>query len=455
MRADNPKTRRKGRRIGRSLNERGVALIIVVVAIAVLTAVATDFAYNSRVDLQLATNQRDEVRAYYLARSGLGLSRLLLKFQRQLDSMPLNIPGLSDIMGALGGGATGAAGAAGAAGTPAAPTSLNIQLWKMARVDCHMLRGLVKSDTSAPGELPIEGAKSRSGKFGFDEEFPEVAGQQEKKSFGGFEGCFLSTITDEEERINLARLDAPQLTAQPTVLALMQLLNDKRFAFLFETEDANRVKVNPQDVIVNIKDWIDEDTTGATLNLSGTGDVFQNGFADENYNYDRYNPRYKAKNGHFDSLDELYMVHGVNDRFMAAFGDRFTVYPDVNRNINVNTDDPLLLYLAVLAVSDPVHPDPRLQDPLFVEALIKQIKAARMFSFLGTSVADFVNAVQAAGVPVNQTITQNVANNRLVSDKSQTYRIRTVGEAGQVQKTITAVVRLDDGLGKLLYWREE
>ena len=26
---------------------------------------------------------------------------------------------------------------------------------------------------------------------------------------------------------------------------------------------------------------------------------------------------------------------------------------------------------------------------------------------------------------------------------------------GDVQKTLTAVVRLDDGLGKLLYWREE
>ncbi len=47
-------------------------------------------------------------------------------------------------------------------------------------------------------------------------------------------------------------------------------------------------------------------------------------------NYDRFDPRYEAKNARFDSVDELYRVHGVTDMFMAAFRDRLTVYPDVN-----------------------------------------------------------------------------------------------------------------------------
>jgi general secretion pathway protein K len=63
--------------------------------------------------------------------------------------------------------------------------------------------------------------------------------------------------------------------------------------------------------------------------------------------------------------------------------------------------------------------------------------------------------VQAAGIPVNPSITANAATNRLVGDKSQTFTIKSVGEAGSVQKTLTAVVKLDDSLGKLLYWREE
>ena len=38
--------------------QRGVALIMVVVSLTVLTVVATEFAYQSRVDLQMATNAR-------------------------------------------------------------------------------------------------------------------------------------------------------------------------------------------------------------------------------------------------------------------------------------------------------------------------------------------------------------------------------------------------------------
>jgi general secretion pathway protein K len=66
-----------------------------------------------------------------------------------------------------------------------------------------------------------------------------------------------------------------------------------------------------------------------------------------------------------------------------------------------------------------------------------------------------VSVVQAAGVPVNAAIGNNVAGNRFVGDKTNTWSIKAVGEAGEVQKTIHAVVRADGALGKLVYWREE
>jgi len=438
-----------------SSSERGVAMIIAVVAVAILTVVATEFVYNSRVDLQMATNQRDEIRAYYLARSGLGLSRLLLRFQKQLDQVQL--PNFGGLMQQLMGG-TGPAGGSlggtpgGAAGAGAPPASMSIQLWRMARVDCYMLSHMVKQDAFGGETRPIK----RSDKIGFDSDFPEVAGKMARRSFGAFEGCFLASIGDEEEKLNVNKLDAPQLSSQVLAGRLLDLFGDKRFDFLFEKEDANRVKVSPTDVLIAMRDWIDEDETQSALNLSGTGEPFAKGFSDENSLYDRYQPRYKAKNARFDTLDELYMVHGVNDRFMAAFRDRLTVYPDVNSRLNINSDDPMLLYMAILSVADPVRPDPRLKDPLFIESLIQRIRNARMLSLLGMSVTDFVNLVQMAGVPVNVSITNNVQNNRAVGDKSSTFSIKSVGEAGAVQKTITAVVRMDDqNLGRLLYWREE
>jgi general secretion pathway protein K len=423
-----------------------VALIIAVVSITLLTVVATEFAYNTRVDLQLAANQRDEVRAYYLARSGVSLSRLMLRFQRQLDATPMpNLGGL--LQGLTGGGASPQAG-----GQQAAAETLNIQLWKLARVDCHMLKGMVNSD---PGEGD-EGAPAEDPNLRFDEETPpELAAQLQRRSFGGFEGCFLSTISDEEEKLNVHRLNAGAGDALPTAARLMDLLGDKRFEFLFEREDSHGVRVQPQDVVLALKDWADEDEVQSAINLTDPVNPFAGGFAPESSHYDRFDPRYEAKNARFDSLDELYRVHGVTDRFMAAFRDRLTVYPDVNSKPNINTEDPMMMYMAVLSVADPQKPDPRLQDPVFVNEIITRIRTARMFSFFGMSVKDFVSVVESAGIQINPTLKSNVAGNRLVGDKSTTYTIKSVGEAGSVQKTLTAVIRLDDGLGKLLYWREE
>ncbi|MFL5321755.1 MAG: type II secretion system minor pseudopilin GspK [Myxococcaceae bacterium] len=439
--------------------ERGIALLIAIISIAILTAVAVDFAYSSRVDLQLASNQRDEVRAYYLAKSGVGLSRLMLKFQKQLDGMMGAIPGLdpsalsglglppevaNQVKGLLPGGGGG----------------LNIQLWANAKIDCYMLQGLVASDDGKGTGTGSSSSKSPSSKkFGFDEEFPELGADMQKKSFGGFEGCFDAKITDEEKKFNLNKLDSGALAGQKIVPSFLGVFGAKEYEFLYEKEDSNGVKVNPQDILVNLHDWIDADNVQATLNLSGTGDPFPPGFSDENYGYDKYNPRYKPKNSYFDSVDEIYLVHGVNDRWMAAFGDNLTVYPDINSKQTLDLDSPQNILAAVLAIQDPLHPDPRLRDPIFVDQLIQKIQLANsmasMLPGMKMTVSQFIAAVSAAGIQVPQGYTTNAAVQSPLSDKSSTFRIESTGTAGLVTKKIIAVVRADQNLGKLVYWREE
>jgi general secretion pathway protein K len=431
--------------------ERGVALIIAVVAITLLTVVATEFAYNTRVDLQLAANQRDELQATYMARSGIALSRLLLRFQKQVDQTP--IPNIGDMLKNLP-GMGGGQGQAPGGQQPA--STLNLQLWKLARVDCHMLKGMVASG-GEDEEEERDGRLTPSRLDTDDDEpvSPELALGPSTRSFGSFTGCFLATIQDEEEKLNLHRLNGGSGDARPTAMRLMDMLGDKRFEFLFEREDANGVRVTPQDVLISIKDWVDEDEVQSAFNPVDPVNTFAAGFSDEGSPYSRMDPRYEPKNARFDSRDELYRVHGVNDRFMAAFRDRFTVYPDVNSKPNVNTDDPLMMYMAILSAADPNRPDPRLKDPVFVQELIARIRAARAFSFFGTSVADFVSAIEAAGIAVDPQLKSNPRGNRLLGDKSNTFSIKSVGEAGSVQKTLTAVIKLDDALGQLLYWREE
>jgi type II secretory pathway component PulK len=63
---------------GLQRNDRGVALIIVLLVTALLIALIFEFAYGTRISLRAAVNFRDSQRAYYLARSGVNFAGLLL-----------------------------------------------------------------------------------------------------------------------------------------------------------------------------------------------------------------------------------------------------------------------------------------------------------------------------------------------------------------------------------------
>ena len=59
-------------------NDRGVALIIVLLVTALLMALIFEFAYGTRISLRAAVNFRDTQRAHYLARSGVNFVGMLL-----------------------------------------------------------------------------------------------------------------------------------------------------------------------------------------------------------------------------------------------------------------------------------------------------------------------------------------------------------------------------------------
>src|SRR5207244_8387405 len=88
--------------IMRTPGHKGVALILVLTTIAILTSIGVDFSYSSRVSLKLAENLRDETRAEYLAKSAVNLSRLLLHFQKQVDQLGGQVAG--GIAGSIPGG---------------------------------------------------------------------------------------------------------------------------------------------------------------------------------------------------------------------------------------------------------------------------------------------------------------------------------------------------------------
>src|SRR5262249_58257679 len=131
---------------------------------------------------------------------------------------------------------------------------------------------------------------------------------------------------------------------------------------------------------------------------------------------------------------------------MAAFGDRLTVYAEPNAPVNVNSDDPLLIALAIRSIADPTRPDPRLNDPVFLDGIVQKIRAAKAMMPMGFSVQDFVMVVQTAGIAVNPQVTQRQGTtgttaNSFLGDKSDTYRIVATGNAGDVERRGTTVIR--------------
>ena len=80
---------------------RGVALLIVLATVAVMTTVVMEFVHDSQVRSRIAANARDSVRAYFLARSGMELSRLMIAFMKQ-SPCPVS-SGLAAVQASAGG----------------------------------------------------------------------------------------------------------------------------------------------------------------------------------------------------------------------------------------------------------------------------------------------------------------------------------------------------------------
>lgn len=392
--------------------ERGAALLVVMVSVAVLTALAADLAYESRVSLRIAANARDELRAAQLARGGVALSRLVLSFQQTLDE---RVPALGQMP--------------------------RLQVWRMVPVGSELATGLFGE--APPGEAA---AAARP------------------------EGTFEARIEDEGLKVN-AQLDGLMVGGQlgPPVQAINQLVCDPAWDPIFTREDARGQRISREDLLVHLRDWVDEDaeSSGLVASFGATSCAtipaavpFEKAFGDENQPYDRGEDRYRAKNARLDSLDELYLVAGVGDAFMAAFGDALTVYLPRDAKQNVNELSRRGLVQLAARMSDPPL-QPALLDPVFAERLELLVAQQTFGGVVAITPTQFGQLVQAAGVTINQAML--TGTNSPFTDRSTSFRIRVAGTAGDVEKTIDAVVWLEKpkpgvpvaAPGRLVFWREE
>jgi general secretion pathway protein K len=150
------------------------------------------------------------------------------------------------------------------------------------------------------------------------------------------DGNVMIDISDESGRFNLnALVDRRGNVRQDQVEIFKNLLTG---------EDLDPTLAN------GIVDWLDADSVA----------VDGGGAEDQTYGYSANPNGVLSKNGPFDSLQEVRLVHGITDEIWAKLEPLVTVYGDVK--LNLNTADPKVMK-AVLKYVDS-NADPALIDSL-------------------------------------------------------------------------------------------
>ena len=407
--------------------QRGIALISVVVILAVLGSLMADFAYNTHVDFTSAINARDDLQAHYHARSAINFSRLLLRVQQKFIDPNRKF---------LGG--------------------LDLQIADYAPL-------IISAFNSA------EGAEGIGALLGLQAEGI--------KGLGVETGSFDLEMKSLDGKININCGGGPNWQAVPvTQLAaqLTALMSPRRYDRLFEQASDTGQYTDRLEQMRAIIDWTDQDT------------FVYGGSAAEDYRYNAREDPYENKNQYFDTLQELRLVKGVDEDFIAAFADSLTVYGHCKVNVAL-ADAPVLTALILQYAAS--RTDPALQ-PRNLALLVRYLLLIRDLRGGFQDAKSFVQAVEdpmsqaglaaavdgiaggdqgqqlqglppASGVKLDAKINSAI----VVGGTRRIWRIVGKAEVGRVRKQIITVwdstavsmqaSRYRSGPGAFIYWREE
>lgn len=415
------------RKKGKYFSERGIALVAASVAIAIVSVSTAQFSYNTNIDYASADNAKNDMRAYFLARSGMNLSRLVIKVQKEIFDKYRRYLGdvqLADYVPML----TGAFGGS---------------------------KEEVKAFADAIGGIDTANIKG----------------------LGVPEGTFDVRVTTDDGRINVNCANGSVQTQKQLELMLSAMVQSKGFDPLFENRDGDGQYTDRPTFVHAIMDFVDRDEAA----------YGQNGAA-EDYGYPNFPEPYKARNNYLDSVDELQLVRGMDDAKWELFGPAFTVYGGCKVNVAAVTD--MNLIWAIIQSSaknpeDPVLTDPSGQKMLALVTVVAQARSYGMMFEDLNAFADFVKDPASAlggGPSGSSTQQQAQAANPLAqvqgveldptklnlvarAGNRRTYRITATSRIGRVSKTITGVWDNDTqnqnardpayARGTWVYWREE
>jgi type II secretory pathway component PulK len=381
--------------------KRGVAMIIAIVVVTIMLLFSADLILSSQVNLQLATAQRDNLKAEYMAKSSLNTALLLLSsdfafdlFQAQQNPKK---GGLQDGKG---------------------------DFWSM-------LNGFPIGGESAD---MLEGFQESMG-------LSSVLDKGIISQLRLFDGSFVVNVEDEGKKINVNFCHRTRCTE--TLMMLESLFSCPAEKVFLEKKD-----IDPKELAYKIKDWVDHDSKAESAS----------GASDEDDPYSRRAPKVRAKNAPFDSVDELRNIDGWDDEVHEVFSDYITVWPLQKKNtekykINLNTASRSLLGC--------VFPESRGDcNDKSTLALMARNKDRTSLGASGQDVKDVLKKTMCyTGGGSKDDDAANRANWFKMS--SMVFSIKAKGQVNDQEKTLHAIVerRMPDvkkgekSSYKILYWR--
>jgi len=401
--------------------QRGVALLMVLAAVAMLYVLAEQSRDDVEVYSLSAFAARDQLIAEYQAKSAVNLARVVLHAEPTIRRAITPI--LAPIMAIMG-------------------------------------RGL-----SAPPQIPIwEQADLLLGPFrggGEGAQLGELAGVDfsTAQNLGGLTGLDSLRIVDEDAKINVNTLVRSSVAAIFTARQFQGLTASPELNPFFEQRDPDGQFTDRATFFTSLVDYIDFDENAFDANLLNANATQSTTGPEDPTFYAALRPPYRRRNAPLDSVDELRMVRGLGDDDLWAriidpdpgnpLRRTVTVWGQGGLNVNTANAQTLLALICAFAVNAPQCQDP-VQAARFITSItMVQALTLSMGIPLFNNAQNFIGTLQGRpplGPMLQQlgfqpfTIPDTGALERNIAVESKVFSVYAEATVGHAHTRVHAVI---------------
>ena len=384
------------RRKKRKTRERGIALVMVMGAIAILTVMLAEFQDETSAELAAATAQRDSLEAEYIARSAVNLSRLLIA------SEPTMRKAIAPLFMFL------------------KKTPPQLPVWEFSD---RLLGAFNDQDSS----------QDFSGTLGLD--------MNEGKNLGIPDGRWELVIVDEDTKINVNLGASNDIAHIRLAKAIMGLITPPQYDSLFSQKDSAGQFNDRFTTCAAIIDWADMDEQGFNCNMQQLTAASSAGVEDAWYTL--LPKPFRRKNAPYDSLEEMHMVRGVSDDFWQTFVDPDPEKPEKRLltvwgqgKVNVNTANAQTILGVVCGGAPQADICTNAEQAASFIAGVTMARGITMGAPLFGSPRDFINAMTGkgqlgpllAGLGMKPVVFQSVSDfQKSITTESKVFSVYAVG----------------------------